>query len=77
MAGLWCTNAMLFVYEPDPSSVRGTTFRQRSTNPRAASMLETTHAHLPIMSMVALPSRTMIYVVPDRRVGSSAVVSPP
>jgi hypothetical protein len=59
MSGLWVTNACMFLsrMRPTPSSVQAYYLgsAEEYSNPRsAASMLETTHAHLPIMGVVVL-----------------------
>lgn len=59
MAGLWCSNAFMFFsrMSPTPRSVQEYYLGSPAeySNPRsAASLLETTHAHLPIMGMVVL-----------------------
>ena len=59
MSGLWCTNAFMFLSRMKPTAASVEAYYLGSTedysNPRsAASMLETTHAHMPIMGVVVL-----------------------
>jgi len=59
MAGLWCTNAFMYFTRMSltPASVQAYYLGSAAdySNPRsAASMLEVTHAHLPIMAVVVL-----------------------
>ena len=59
MTGLWFTNAAMFLsrMRPTPKSVQAYYLGSSEdySNPRsAASMLEVTHAHLPIMGVVVL-----------------------
>ena len=59
MIGLWCTNAAMYFTRMGltPSSVQGYYLgsAEEFSAPRsAASLLETTHAHLPVMGVVLL-----------------------
>jgi hypothetical protein len=59
MTGLWLTNGFMFLsrMKPTPASVQAYYLGSAEdfSNPRsAASMLETTHAHMPIMGVVVL-----------------------
>jgi hypothetical protein len=59
MGGLWCTNAFMFLsrMKPTPAGVEAYYLGSAEdfSNPRsAASMLETSHAHFPIMGVVVL-----------------------
>ena len=59
MSGLWITNAFMFLsrMKPTPASVQAYylgSAEEYSNARSAASMLETSHAHLPIMGVVVL-----------------------
>lgn len=80
MTGLWCTNAAMYFNRMGlaPASVQAYYLgsAEEYSSPRsAASLLETTHAHLPVMGMVLLLLTHLLIFAPGSERAKKTLIS--